>query len=120
MAFQRLKDAAEKAKCELSGALQTEMNLPFIISTGKNDALRQIAEYRYFAWPRSQDNAVLRLARLRLLGGSRAGSLRTAAMQQGVLQIVRDFCEHSNALCEHCRFPELVRSLAAARAPSAC
>ena len=88
--------------------------------SGKNDALRQIAEYRYFAWPRSQDNAVLRLARLRLLGGSRAGSLRTAAMQQGVLQIVRDFCEHSNALCEHCRFPELVRSLAAARAPSAC
>ena len=39
MAFQRLKDAAEKAKCELSVAPQTEINLPFIISTGNNDAL---------------------------------------------------------------------------------
>ena len=39
MAFQRLKDAAEKAKCELSTAPQAEINLPFIISTGKNDAL---------------------------------------------------------------------------------
>jgi hypothetical protein len=38
-------------------------------------------------------------------------------MQQGVLQIVRDYCEHSNALCESCRFPELVRSLSATRAP---
>jgi hypothetical protein len=26
------------------------------------------------------------------------------------LQIVRDFCEHSNAVCEQCRFPELVRA----------
>jgi molecular chaperone DnaK len=39
MAFQRLKDAAEKAKCELSIAPQTEINLPFVISTGNNDAL---------------------------------------------------------------------------------
>ncbi|MCX7818491.1 MAG: molecular chaperone DnaK [Kiritimatiellae bacterium] len=30
MALQRLKDAAEKAKCELSTAQQTEINLPFI------------------------------------------------------------------------------------------
>ena len=39
MAFQRLKDAAEKAKCELSTAPQADINLPFVISTGKNDAL---------------------------------------------------------------------------------
>ncbi len=39
MSFQRLKDAAEKAKCELSNVPQAEINLPFIISTGKNDAL---------------------------------------------------------------------------------
>ncbi len=39
MALQRIRDAAEKAKCELSSAPQTEINLPFIISTGKNDAL---------------------------------------------------------------------------------
>jgi molecular chaperone DnaK len=30
MALQRLKEAAEKAKCELSTTLQTEINLPFI------------------------------------------------------------------------------------------
>ncbi len=30
MALQRLKEAAEKAKCELSSTLQTDVNLPFI------------------------------------------------------------------------------------------
>jgi molecular chaperone DnaK len=30
MALQRLKEAAEKAKCELSGGMQAEINLPFI------------------------------------------------------------------------------------------
>lgn len=39
MASQRLKDAAEKAKIELSSTTSAEINLPFIISTGKNDAL---------------------------------------------------------------------------------
>jgi molecular chaperone DnaK len=39
MALQRLKDAAEKAKCELSGVDQTEVNLPFIISNARNEAL---------------------------------------------------------------------------------
>lgn len=39
MALQRLRDAAEKAKCELSSVTETEVNLPFIISTGRNEAL---------------------------------------------------------------------------------
>jgi molecular chaperone DnaK len=39
MALQRLKDVAEKAKCELSSVTETEINLPFIISTGRNQAL---------------------------------------------------------------------------------
>jgi molecular chaperone DnaK len=39
MALQRLKDAAEKAKIDLSGQVETEINLPFIISVGQNDAL---------------------------------------------------------------------------------
>jgi molecular chaperone DnaK len=39
MALQRLRDAAEKAKCELSAVRETELNLPFIISTGRNEAL---------------------------------------------------------------------------------
>lgn len=80
-------------------------------ASGQSDDVREIVEARYFAWPAGEDNAVLRLARQRLLGGASAGSLRTAAAQQGLLQIVRDFCDHSNAICENCRFPELVRSL---------
>ena len=39
MALQRVRDAAEKAKCELSAGPQTEINLPFIMTTGKNDPL---------------------------------------------------------------------------------
>ncbi len=39
MAMQRLKDAAEKAKCDLSAMRESEINLPFIYSTGKNQAL---------------------------------------------------------------------------------
>lgn len=39
MALQRLRDAAEKAKCELSGVTEADINLPFIISTGNNDAV---------------------------------------------------------------------------------
>jgi len=39
MALQRLKDASEKAKCELSTVAETEINLPFIISSARNEAL---------------------------------------------------------------------------------
>src|SRR5262249_21685142 len=39
MALQRLKDAAEKAKCELSAVGEAEVNLPFIISNARNEAL---------------------------------------------------------------------------------
>jgi hypothetical protein len=76
---------------------------------GKNERLRQEMERRYFLWPAAADNAVLRLARQRLLGGASPKATPSAAAQQGLLQIVKDFCEHSNALCADCRFPELVR-----------
>src|SRR4051812_25566152 len=39
MAMQRLKDAVEKAKCELSSVREVEINIPFITSTGPNQAL---------------------------------------------------------------------------------
>ena len=39
MALQRLKDAAEKAKIELSSAADTEINLPFIYTLDNNEAL---------------------------------------------------------------------------------
>lgn len=69
----------------------------------------------YFEWPAGEDNSLLRLARQRLLATTSKKLLCNAAAQQGLLQIVRDFCENSNALCENCRFPELVRSWGNAR-----
>ena len=80
---------------------------------GRNETLAAEAERRYFAWPEAQDNAVLKLARQRLLGtATRRPSqiLAGAAVQQGLLQIGRDFCDGSNAACEACRFPDLVRA----------
>jgi len=75
---------------------------------GKNEKFRRMIEHRYFAWLPAGDNSVLKLARQRLLGGPPGRALQGAAAQQGLLQIVRDFCEHSNAVCESCRFPELL------------
>jgi hypothetical protein len=82
---------------------------------GKNAQLQREIENRFNAWPASEDNAVLRLARQRLLGNMSRRALRTAAEQQGLIQIVRDFCDHSNAVCDNCRFPELVRGWNSAR-----
>jgi len=76
---------------------------------GKNVELRAEIERRYFSWPPAEDNSVLRLARQRLLGtGSRRG-FQSAAQQQGLMQIVRDYCDHANAVCDQCGFPGLVR-----------
>ncbi len=76
---------------------------------GKNKKLTDLAEKRYFTWPKGEDNSLLRQARQRLFGGASPRSIRTASDQQGLLQIIRDFCDHSNALCENCRFPDLVK-----------
>jgi hypothetical protein len=78
---------------------------------GRNALLTSAVDHRFNVWPAAEDNSVLRLARQRLLGRTNAQSsaLRTAVAQQGLLQIVRDFCDHSNATCDGCNFPELVR-----------
>jgi hypothetical protein len=75
---------------------------------GGNDELVQVAEQRYLDWPAAEDNATLRLARQRMLGNAGKKLFRKAALQQGLLQIERDFCQQSNALCEHCEFPALL------------
>jgi hypothetical protein len=77
---------------------------------GSETILREV-EQRYFAWPAAEDNSLLKLARQRLLATGRVKILQGAAQQQGLMQIVRDFCEHSNAICTDCRFPELVQGL---------
>ncbi|HEY4415192.1 MAG TPA: DUF2851 family protein [Verrucomicrobiae bacterium] len=75
---------------------------------GGNEQIQSEVERRFFTWPAAEDNSLLKLARQRLLGIGHARILKSAATQQGLIQIVRDFCEHSNAICADCRFPELV------------
>jgi hypothetical protein len=76
---------------------------------GHSDAARVRIEHRYFSWPPAQTNAVLRLAEQRLLAGLDPGFEPRAARQQGLLQIVRDFCDRTDALCLDCPLPDLVR-----------
>lgn len=80
------------------------------VTTGTRP-LQERIEHRYQAWPAAADNALLRLARQRVLAGRPLPRPVRACHQQGLLQIVRDFCDHSNALCENCRFPGLVSAL---------
>jgi hypothetical protein len=77
---------------------------------GKNPALQERLEGYYMEWPPAQDNSVLRLARQRLLGTTQRRVLPDAAAQQGLLQVVRDFCSQSNAICEGCKLPGIVRT----------
>jgi hypothetical protein len=78
---------------------------------GGNQALQAEVERRFFAWPAAEDNSILKLARQRLLGTTDESLFKQAALQQGLLQIVSDFCDQSNAICADCRFPELVHGL---------
>jgi hypothetical protein len=82
---------------------------------GGNEKIRQVIEHRYAVWPRAEDNSLLKLVRQRLLGVGRSRALRSASAQQGLIQISRDFCEQSNAVCTGCRFPERVRDWCAGR-----
>ena len=106
----------EKPQPLLGGTRVTDLAvnivLPWLWSRAteeKDEPLQKAIENRYFAWPPAEDNSLLRLARQRLLGGASRRSLEGAAAQQGLIQIVRDFCERSNALCENCKLPELIR-----------
>ena len=108
----------KKAQPLLGGGRVTDLAVNVILPwlwiravEGKNETAQRVVEHRYFAWPVAGDNSLLRLARQRLLGGASPRLLVTAAAQQGLIQIVRDFCEHSNAVCDNCKFPAMVREL---------
>ena len=77
---------------------------------GGEACLQTAIEARAAAWPAGEDNSLLKLARQRLLGGACPKLFRTAAAQQGLLQILRDFCDRTNAVCDQCRFPGMVRA----------
>lgn len=74
--------------------------------------LRAKVERIWLAWPAGEDNSVLKLARQRLFGGGRPRLPGRAVIQQGLLQVTRDFCNQAGALCTDCLFPELVRQRA--------
>jgi uncharacterized protein DUF2851 len=93
--------------------LAVNVVLPWLWSRtaeGSNPAMQERLEKRYFGWPAAEDNSVLRLARNRLLGGGPDLVMPGAAAQQGLIQIVRDFCDHSNATCDNCSLPDLVKT----------
>jgi hypothetical protein len=109
----RLKRAQPLLGAARATDLAVNVILPWLwtrAAEGNNSDLRNEIERRYFAWPNGEHNAVLQLARQRLLGGAPGQAMNSAAEQQGLMQIVRDFCDHSNAICENCRFPDLVKA----------
>jgi hypothetical protein len=112
----------KKAQPLLGGARMTDLAVNVILPwlwiravEGGNKKIRDEVERRFFAWPPGEDNSLLKLARQRLLGTSSAKVMKTAAAQQGMIQIVRDFCEHTNATCADCQFPEMVRGWCGSR-----
>jgi len=106
----------KKAQPLLGGARVTDLAVNVILPwlwmravEGGSEKVKDEVQRRFLSWPPAEDNSVLKLARQRLLGTSNARFLKTAAAQQGLIQIVRDFCDRSNATCDECKFPELVR-----------
>jgi hypothetical protein len=109
----RLKKPQPLLGAARAADLAVNVILPWLwvrAAEGKNESVQRGIERRFNAWPSAEDNAVLRLARQRLLGGAPRRALRNAAEQQGLIQIVRDFCDRANAVCQDCRFPEMVRN----------
>lgn len=91
--------------------LAVNVILPWFGSRASEEGNARLAgqvETACLKWPAGEDNAVLKLARERLLGEAAPSRFRCAAAQQGLLQIMRDFCDTTNAVCDGCRFPELI------------
>lgn len=117
--FKRLSSGAGRLALGDSRAIELAMNviLPWFWSRANadgNQAAMQRAERLFSCFPRSGENRLLKDGCSRLLGREDSKTLAAAIDQQGLLQILRDFCSHSNALCENCRFPKLVLSLSTA------
>ncbi len=121
--FKQLSFGAGRLALGDSRAIELAVNaiLPWFWSRAKadgNQAAMQRAECLFSRFPRSGENRLIKDGCSRLLGREDAKALAAAIDQQGLLQILRDFCAHSNALCENCRFPKLVFSIATASPPS--
>jgi len=67
---------------------------------------RRRIEQEYLRWSPGEDNATLKLARARIFGTDDLPIKKTAAVQQGLLQIVRDYCLQTDAICSGCSLPK--------------
>ncbi|MDA7618009.1 MAG: DUF2851 family protein [Verrucomicrobiota bacterium] len=114
-----LKGPVMKKPSPLTGPQRTNdlvinVILPWFLARSrgarKDEQIKRIKRL-YLHWPKSDDNKLLKLARDRLLGGSKCLWIKTAADQQGLLQILQDFCSHADANCNNCLFPDIVKSL---------
>ena len=106
---------SEKSHPMLGGGRVTDLAVNVILPwlwcravAGKNTSLQQRIEDIYLKWPPAESNAVLRMACNRLFGRGCKLKQASAAMQQGINQVVRDFCNHSNACCEQCKLPDYI------------
>ncbi len=78
-------------------------------SQGRRVQVCQEVERRYLTWPGASDNAVLKLARQRLMGNRPLKLPNRLWVQQGLQQVEADYCHQANSLCDRCRFPDVAR-----------
>ena len=85
--------------------------LPWLLAVSRENsdtAGEERVKELYLRWKPAQDNALLKLARKRILGAFSTDATPTAATQQGLIQIVKNFCENSDSICTGCKFPDKI------------
>ena len=109
---------------ELIGAARAQeivanIVLPFVAAyaVSRQDVkLQAQAKAQYAALRPAGDNNLARLATHQLFGTTRVMRryVQTTRQQQGLLQILQDFCFNDKSVCRRCRFAELARRWPAA------
>ena len=105
---------------ELIGPLRVQqiisnVVLPFTAAYAEVNADARLLDQvrrRYAALPHGEMNSLLRLAGQQFFATDAEAHrhLNTERRQQGILQILLDFCVNDKSLCRDCRFPEMVES----------
>lgn len=103
---------------ELIGELRAQqilsnVLLPFAAALAEihdDPHLLKQARERYAALPKGEMNSLLRLAAQQFFATDAEARrhLDTERRQQGMMQILLDFCVNDKSLCRHCQFPKLV------------
>ena len=100
-----LTSAKQPVRLALIGRTRvTEMlaNVFFPMAVSRETALWE----RYRKMPAELSNKRVAIAAARLFAGGARELLKTAARQQGLLQIYEDFCLQDNSDCARCPFPQ--------------